>query len=138
MIRILYGERGSGKTERLIDMANNELKQAKGHVVFICKNNRHMLDVNHDIRYIDASEYGAIEPTRFIGFLYGLLAGNFDIEKIFLLSFPRLGGFSSASDMGELYAELENMAKKHNVEFIMSVRGDKGQTPEYMKSSIVG
>ncbi|MDD3244514.1 MAG: hypothetical protein PHD32_12475 [Eubacteriales bacterium] len=137
MIRILYGERGSGKTERVIDMANEAINNAKGHVVFISRDNRYMLTVNHDIRYIDASEYKATRPDRFIGFLNGLLAGNFDIETVFLLGFPRLGGFGDAANMDEIMSELEELSQKNNVDFVMSVRGDKGAAPESMKPYII-
>lgn len=137
MIRILYGERGSGKTERLINMANAELKEAKGHVVFISRDNRYMLNINHAIRYIDASEYRTTKPQKFIGFLLGLLAGNFDIEKVFLLGFPRLGGFGSAGDMKELMSELETVSQKYNVQFILTVRGDRDAVPECMKPYII-
>jgi len=137
MIRILYGERGSGKTERVIDMANAAVKNAKGHVVFISRDNRYMLTVNHDVRYIDASEYKATAPEQFIGFLNGLLAGNFDIETIFLLGFPRLGGFGEAVKMDALMAELNELSEKNHVEFVISVRGERDNVPESMKPYII-
>ncbi|MDD4796410.1 MAG: hypothetical protein PHO66_01415 [Eubacteriales bacterium] len=137
MIRILYGERGSGKTERLINMANAEMKEAKGHVVFISRDNRYMLNIHHSIRYVDASEYRASKPQKFIGFLLGLLAGNFDIEKVFLMGFPRLGGFEQAGNMQELLAEMETVSQKYNVQFILGVRGDRDAQPEFMKPYLI-
>lgn len=35
MVKILAGEKGEGKTKRMIDMANAAGKEAKGNIVFV-------------------------------------------------------------------------------------------------------
>lgn len=50
MIQILAGEKGEGKTKRLLEMANEAGKNSKGHVVFIDDDNRHMYDLHYNIR----------------------------------------------------------------------------------------
>ena len=137
MIQVLYGERGSGTTGRMLDMANQAGKDSEGLAVLISRDNRHMYDVSHAVRYIDASEYNVNEPNAFIGFVCGLLAGNFDIEKIFLLSFPKLGGFGSADNMQEFFAKLEAISQIHHVDFIMNVRGELATAPDFIKPYIL-
>ena len=46
MIQILAGEKGQGKTKRLIAMANEASKTIDGNVVFIDDDNRHMYDLH--------------------------------------------------------------------------------------------
>ena len=52
MIQILAGEKGQGKTKRLIAMANEASKTIDGNVVFIDDDNRHMYDLHYNIRFV--------------------------------------------------------------------------------------
>ena len=45
MVKIVYGAKGSGKTKRIIDMANESIESAAGNIVFITDTNRYMFDV---------------------------------------------------------------------------------------------
>ena len=137
MIQILYGERGSGKTDRMLELANQAGASARGDVVFLSKDNRNMYNVNHTVRYIDVSAYEANKPQVFIGLICGLLAGNFDIEKVFLLSLPSLGGFGCADNMEVFIGQLEHISSAHNVDFIMSVRGELSAAPQFFLPYIV-
>ena len=45
MIQIISGSKGKGKTKYLIQMANDAVKTAEGNVVYLDKNNKHMLEI---------------------------------------------------------------------------------------------
>ena len=68
MIQVVHGKKGSGKTKRIIDMANNAVKEQNGIVVFIDDDNRYMFDVQQPVRFVNAGEYGMISPEMFYGF----------------------------------------------------------------------
>jgi hypothetical protein len=76
MIKVIYGKRGSGKTQRIIALAKSEAQACKGHVVFLEKDNRCMLDLPLEIRYVNAAEYSIKDPDIFYGFVSGMLAAN--------------------------------------------------------------
>ena len=42
MIQVIAGKKGSGKTKRLIDMANKSAQESKHDIVFIDDDNRYM------------------------------------------------------------------------------------------------
>ena len=42
MVKILAGEKGEGKTKRMIDMANAAGKEAKGNIVFVDDDKPHV------------------------------------------------------------------------------------------------
>ena len=44
MIKVIYGEKGTGKTKMMIDAANSAVSAAKGHMIFITDTNREHLD----------------------------------------------------------------------------------------------
>jgi hypothetical protein len=137
LIKVLYGERGTQKTEKIINMANEALKETKGDIIFICKDSKYILSLDHKIRYISAADYDVNDPERFIGFISGLLAGNFDIEKMFLAGCPRLGGFEDASRMGAFLNNLKKISDSENIDFVLSVRGNMEEVPPFMKPYII-
>ena len=60
MIKILMGEKGTGKTKVLTDMVNKAASVADGMVVCINKGNRLMHDVDIGVRLVDTEEFGVI------------------------------------------------------------------------------
>ena len=53
MIHLIYGAKGSGKTKRIIDMANASIDTTTGDIVFITDTNRYMYDIKYQIRFIN-------------------------------------------------------------------------------------
>ena len=90
MIQIIAGKKGSGKTKRIIDMTNEKAKTSQHDVVFIDDDNRYIFDIDHSVRFINASEYAILTPEMFLGFLCGMLSQNFDVGVIFIDAFKKL------------------------------------------------
>ena len=64
MIKIICGPKGSGKTKRIIDAANEAVKTAKGHLIFVTDTKRYMYDLKREIRFIDVSDIGTRGGAR--------------------------------------------------------------------------
>lgn len=90
MINVIIGEKGTGKTARLIDAVHNAEKAATGSVVFINKGKRHVLDLSHNVRLVDTEEYGVATYDAFYGFVCGILSQNYDIAHIFIDSITKI------------------------------------------------
>ena len=90
MIQVIAGKKGSGKTKRIIDMANPASQESKHDIVFIDDDNRYMFDLRHEVRFINASEYDLLSDHMFMGFLCGVVAQNFDVGLIFIDAFKKL------------------------------------------------
>ena len=90
MIQVIHGKKGSGKTKRILEMANAAIQEHRGDVVFLDDDNRYMFDLRHEVRFVNAGEYGSDSPEMFFGFLCGMLAQNFDISVIFVDAFLKL------------------------------------------------
>ena len=82
-IHLIYGTKGCGKTKKLVELANASVATAKGDLVYIDKDMSRMHDLDHKIKLVDTSEYDVRCENTFIAFVSGILAGNYDIEKIF-------------------------------------------------------
>lgn len=136
MIQAIYGKKGSGKTKRLLDMANDSLKVEHGDVVFIDDDKRYMYDLRHEVRFVDASEYGVKSADMFLGFISGMLAQNFDVTAIFIDAFMKLVK-TDIAELGEFFARLDELAEKRNLRFVISVSGDPDEMPEFMKKYVI-
>ena len=131
MISIIYGAKGSGKTKRIIEAANVASEKASGHVIFIT-DNAQSLGVSTDIRFINIAEYGVAGEEQFIGFIKGMLATNFDIQKVYIDSQSRLLD-KPAEELKGVFEVLNKYAK--DVDFIATVSADK--LPAFLKAYTV-
>ena len=112
MIQIIAGKKGSGKTKRIIDMTNEKAKTSQHDVVFIDDDNRYIFDIDHSVRFINASEYAILTPEMFLGFLCGMLSQNFDVGVIFIDAFKKLCK-TDLAEAGWFFERMEELCRKH-------------------------
>ncbi|MGI6161559.1 MAG: twitching motility protein PilT [Christensenellales bacterium] len=136
MVQLIYGKKGSGKTKTIISMANNCLESCHGSIVFIDDDNRYMYDLKNRIRFINATEYSIDNPCEFHGFLCGLMAGDFDLEKVFIDGFMRIIK-CDIKETEEFFTRLVKISDEHNVSFVFSVSGEQDDAPEFLKPFII-
>ncbi len=136
MIRVIYGKKGSGKTKKIIDTANAAVKNCKGNLVFIDDDNRYMYDVDRDIRFVNATEYDVSSPEIFMGFISGIMAGNYDMEELFIDGFLRLVK-SDIKDLEAFFAQLDALTAKTGCNVFLSIGAGDEEAPEYLKKYIV-
>lgn len=137
MIQILIGEKGEGKTKRLIDMANEAGKLSDGHIVFIDDDNRHMYDLHYNIRFVDTTGFKMEDQRIFFGFICGILSQDGDIEKIYIDGLNNIVEYMTDDDLFSFINELERLSGKANVDFIMTISRDKDTIPEAIKSYLI-
>ena len=135
MLKIIYARRGTGKTKEMIKMANNDLNDAKGDIVFLDKDNHCMLDLHHDIRYINTQEYGKLTLEYLLGFVGGVMASDYDIEKIYIDGIP---GLFNSEEIQEIVEKINKLANDREIKVVMSISGNKSEVPEYLKEYLLG
>lgn len=129
MVTLILGNKGSGKTKRLIALCNQATDESKGNVVFIEKEGILIYDVSHRARLVVVDEYGIKGFNDLYGFISGMCAGNYDITDFFVDSTLKIGG----SDFGELAAFVERLAQlgeKCGAKIYLSVSADQSELPE--------
>ena len=90
MINVIIGEKGTGKTAKLIEAVHIAEQAATGSVVFVNKGKRHVLDLSHTVRLVDTEEYAIASYEEFFGFVCGILSQNYDIAHIFVDSITKI------------------------------------------------
>ena len=136
MIKIIAGNKGSGKTKRLIDMTNDVAKTAAGNVVFLDKDNSYMYEIDRAVRFVNVNDYHVSSAEMFLGFLGGMLASNYDISTIFVDAFLKLVKIDAA-ESGWFFESLDAYGKKHDVTFVLSVSADPETLPEFCKAFVI-
>ncbi len=121
MVKLLIGHKGSGKTKSMIQLANDRVANSNGSIVFINKNHRLMYDLQYRIRVVCMEEYEAITNSdEYIGFLYGIISSDHDIEAIFIDSILKHADVS-ISDLPDFLERVNDISQKYEIEFIVSI-----------------
>ena len=136
MIQVIAGKKGSGKTKRLIDLANKSAQESKHDIVFIDDDNRYMFDLRHQVRFVNAGEYSLTSDQMFMGFLAGAVAQNFDVGLILIDAFKKL--IKCELDTTQwLFDRLEALSEKHSVDFVISISEDPAMLPDFIKKYVI-
>ena len=130
MVYLVTGPRGSGKTQQMIDLANEKVKTSNGNVVFIKKSHKDTYTVDFNIRVIRMADYpDVLTLEEFVGFLYGMAAGNHDIEAVFIDSVLKQANITLESLAAFLH-KLNKISTENNIDFYLSISADKKDIPE--------
>ena len=136
MVQIIAGRKGKGKTKYLLDMANTAVKEAKGSIVYLDKNNKHMYELSNQIRLIVVPEFNVTDTDMFLGFIAGIISQDHDLEAMYLDSFLKLAGLEG-EDITATLAELDQISAKYHVNFVLSVSMDGEELPESAKDMVL-
>lgn len=137
MIQILAGEKGEGKTKRLLEMANAAGKVANGHVVFIDDDNRHMYDLHYDIRFVETSNFIMEDSNVLFGFICGILSQDSDIEKIYIDGLSNIIKKLEPKDLEDFIEKLEKTSAQATVDFIMILSHKVDTLPEKVRKYLI-
>ena len=133
MIQIIHGKKGSGKTKKILDMANAAVDQHKGDVIFLDDDNRYMFDLRHEVRFVNAGEFGSDSPEMFFGFLCGMLSSNYDLSLIAVDAFKKLVKTDMFSDeMRDFFEQVDRLSERHGCNFVFSISSLKEDVPEFI------
>jgi hypothetical protein len=136
LIGFVCGVKGSGKTKRMVGMANAIVDDALGKVVFVDDDTDRMFDLKHIIRLVAANDYTLENQDSVYGFIAGLVAGDFDIHTVFIDSFLRIINVD-VEELIPMFEKLESMSDKHKVRVIISLSGEEADMPEYVQKKVM-
>ena len=128
MIKLIYGPKGFGKTKIIMDDINAAAKTAKGNVVFITDKSICSVSIDINVRCVYTEEYGIASVEELKGFIRGRVAGNSDIEGIFIDGILRIG-HCKLDELEDLFTAIK---KVDGVKFEMTVSAEKADLPKFM------
>lgn len=136
MVQIISGEKGKGKTKILLDKVNASVDSAKGSIVYLDKNTKHMYELNNKVRLINVKDFCIDNSDEFIGFISGIISQDHDLEKLYLDSFMNIACLEG-KDISTAVSKLDLISAKFNVDLILSVSLNSDLIPESIKDKVI-
>lgn len=136
MIQLILGEKGKGKTKILLDKVNSEIKTAHGNIVYLDKSTKHMYELNNKVRLIDVSSFPLASSDEFVGFLYGILSQDHDLEQMYLDSFLKISQTDETTVNG-LLNRISSIGEQFNVTFILSISIESDSLDDKYRENII-
>lgn len=136
MIKFITGAKGTGKTKIIIDMANDNVATAKGDIVFVTDTDRYMYSLNYRVRMVNAKQLkrgdSPVSEEALIGFIKGLLAGNHDIETLYIDGAHRMLG-KTVFEMKDFFDDIREIAKNTDTKFVITVSENEENFPDFIR-----
>lgn len=131
MIKVIYGEKGMGKTKVLVDTANKLSAEGSGDIVFIDDSTQLIYDLKHEIRFVNTTDFPDMDPSGFFGFVCGILSQDYDIEGIFIDGLNYIVK-KKADELGDFFEKLSILEKKTSIGFYITINGKNDDVPGFL------
>ena len=130
MVKLLIGEKGSGKTKKLLDAVNEALANSKGNVICVEKDDLLRYQVNYRVRLLAAANYGISGYEAFYGFLSGLCAGDHDVTDILVDATLKIGGRDYEA-LADFLVNVDKFCAQAGKKVTFTVSADKEEIENY-------
>ncbi len=129
MIKLITGKKGTGKTKILIDMINDAIKASNGDLVCIEKGANVRRSISFKVRWCDVDEFAIEGFDAFYGYVAGMIAGNYDIQSVYVDGIFKIGG-RDYDAFGKLLEKLDTLTNKNDITVVFTVSADESELPE--------
>lgn len=133
MVTLIIGKKGTGKTKKLIALANETAAASTGNVVVIEKGAKLTYDITHKARLIDTDAYEISGYDMMFGFLSGICAGNFDVSDILVDSTFKICP-EAVEGLEEFVIKLDKLAEASETKFTLLISAAESELPEGLKA----
>ena len=133
MVTLIIGKKGTGKTKKLIALANETAAASTGNVVVIEKGAKLTYDITHKARLIDTEAYEISGYDMMFGFLSGICAGNFDVSDILVDSTFKICP-EAVEGLEEFVVKLNKLAEASETKFTLLISAAESELPEGLKA----
>ena len=133
MVTLIIGKKGSGKTKKLITLANEAVAKSSGNVVVIEKGAKLTYDVTHKARLIDTDVYGVKGYDMLLGFISGICAGNYDVTDIFVDSTFKICP-EGVNGIEGFVKRLDMLSKESEAHITILVSSAEGEIPKGLEA----
>ena len=135
MVSLIIGNKGSGKTKKLISLINEAVDKSNGTVVCIEKSPLLTYEVTHKARLIETERYGVEGVDAFYGMICGIIAQDHDITEIFVDATFKIVG-RDYDEFAALINKLSKVSEDTGVKFVFTVSEDKEKLPEALFANV--
>jgi archaellum biogenesis ATPase FlaH len=134
MIRVIVGNKGSGKTARLVEQMNTMAKDETKRVVCVVRGKRLETQIKPQIRLVDINDYPTEGYRELLSFLAGICAKDYDLTDIYVDSVSKVTKVDDIKQFEEFLPLLKPFSEATDVNFTFILSADPEELPETIKS----
>ena len=124
-------------TKELLNKVNSSVKGKEGSIVYLDKSQKHMYELNNQVRLINVMDYPIDNCDEFLGFVCGIVSQDHDLEEMYLDSFLTIASLEEEGAITKAIEKLDIISEKFKVKFILSVSKNIEQLPECAKAKVI-
>lgn len=128
MIKLIIGNKGSGKTKKLVELVNSCVENSDGNVVCVEKSPKLTYDISSKARLLETETYSINGCKAFYGFLAGICAGNYDVTDVLIDATFKIVG-RDYSKLSQFFDMLSELSEATDVNFYFTISCDKEDLP---------
>ena len=136
MVGLIVGEAGKGKTKQLLDKVNEEVKQISGNIVYLDRSTKHMFELNNKVRLVNVGEYDFDNSSEFIGFIYGIISQDHDMQKMYIDGIMKVAKLNK-SEITSVVKKMNVISEKYKVDFVVSVSANVNELDEEIQKNVI-
>ncbi len=133
MVTLIIGKKGSGKTKKLIALANDTAAASSGNVVVLEKGAKLTYDITHKARLIDTDAYAISGYDMLFGFLSGICAGNYDVSDILVDGTFKICPMA-VDGLEAFITKVDKLSEASETKFTFLISADESELPEGLKA----
>jgi ABC-type molybdenum transport system ATPase subunit/photorepair protein PhrA len=126
---MIIGQKGSGKTKKLIENINARVEESHGNVVCIEKGLKLTYDLTYRVRLVDSDRFAIEGYNELFAFISGICAGNYDVTDIFVDGTLKIGGQDKA-ELVKFLERLSALADLAKAKIMLTISCDEEELPE--------
>ncbi len=136
MVQLITGEKGEGKTKKMLDCVHEAMQTATGNLVYLDKSAQNIHELDNKVRLINVSEYPIQNTDQFLGFLCGICSQDYDLEGMYLDGFLKIAKLEG-QDISEALTQLNRISDQFKVKMVLSVSLSREQLPEFARDQMI-
>lgn len=133
MIKLIVGNKGTGKTKILVDMVAKAANTSNGSVVCVEKEPKLTFDLPSSVRLVETCNPGIDGYGEFYGFITGILMSDYDITDLFIDSTLKICG-RDLDTLGTFLDRLNTFVGNREVNIVFTISADAEELPESAKA----
>lgn len=138
MVKVIMGNRGSGKTKQVIDLVNVAVNEEAGSVVCVEKGNNLRFNIKYSAKLVDLDEFGmSLSYDHLYSFICGLYSGNYDITHVFIDHLYQVTGDDDDAKAPDFLERLEKFSQTSGIKFTITISANEEDAPAEIKKYLI-
>lgn len=135
MIKIIAGEKGSGKTAKLVDDINTVARQ-DNNIVCIERGSRLDQLLKPNVRLVNMKEYPVDGFDQLLAFIGGICSKDYDLTHIYIDSIFKVANETDMGALEDFITKLDAFLKDTPVTAMIILSGKIDDLPEAIKAYV--